>query len=153
MRVTAYSIQNSEKEFLTSSNHQKHDITFISKPLNTETVEFAEGKDAVIVFISDNLSAQIIHRLADLGIKYIATRSIGTSHIDKSAAAERGIKLANVPAEKLLSHPDVMLTPHLSFLNTGTVQQICDQTIKNLDLWQLGKCIGKACVCARNCAK
>jgi len=33
-----------------------------------------------------------------LGIKYIATRSKGTDHIDKEAAGRNGIKLSNVPA-------------------------------------------------------
>jgi D-lactate dehydrogenase len=36
--------------------------------------------------------------LADMKVKYIATRSAGTDHIDKEAAANRGIQLANVPA-------------------------------------------------------
>lgn len=97
MKVVAYSIKPFEKEFLAKANQKKHDITLISNPLSTETAVYAEGKEAIIVFISDYVSASVINQLANLGVKYIATRSASTDHIDKIAAAARGIKVANVP--------------------------------------------------------
>lgn len=97
MKVVAYSIKAFEKEFLAKSNQKKHDITLISNPLSIETAAYAEGKDAVVLFTNDDASAPVINKLADMGIKYIATRSAGTDHIDKIAAGSRGIKLANVP--------------------------------------------------------
>lgn len=98
MKVVAYSIKPFEKEFLAKSNQKKHDITLISNPLNIETATYAEGKDAVIVFTNDDVSAAVIDKLAELGIKYIVTRSVGTDHIDKEAAAKNSIKIANVPS-------------------------------------------------------
>ncbi|GAB2700434.1 2-hydroxyacid dehydrogenase [Mucilaginibacter koreensis] len=98
MKVVAYSIKSFEKEFLAKANQKKHDITLISNPLSLETAIYAEGKDAVLVFTNDDVSAPVINKLAGLGVKYIATRSAGTDHMDKVAAAERNIKLANVPA-------------------------------------------------------
>ncbi|MCJ8208956.1 2-hydroxyacid dehydrogenase [Mucilaginibacter sp. RS28] len=98
MKVVAYSIKPFEKEFLAKANQKKHDITLISNPLGPDTAIFAQGKDAVVVFTNDDVSAPVVEKLADLGIKYIATRSAGTDHIDKDAAGKRGIKLANVPA-------------------------------------------------------
>jgi D-lactate dehydrogenase len=175
MKVTAYGVKNFEKEFLAKSNQKKHDITLISNALNLETTGYAEGKDAVIVFTDDHVPAYVIHELANLGVKYITTRSIGTAHIDKSAAAERGIKLANIPLDALdgvkdgygklddyekengplsgkqTSHLNVITIPQPVLITAEALQQICDQTIKNLDLWQLGKCVGKACVCVKNC--
>ncbi|OOQ58735.1 2-hydroxyacid dehydrogenase [Mucilaginibacter pedocola] len=97
MKVVAYSIKPFEKEFLSKANQKKHDITLISNPLSVETAVFAEGKDAVVVFTNDDVSAPVIARLGALGIKYIATRSAGTDHIDRDAAAIYGIKIANVP--------------------------------------------------------
>jgi len=97
MRVVAYSIKVFEKEFLAKANQKKHDITLISNPLSLETVAYAEGKDAVVVFTNDDVSAAVVNKLADMGIKYIATRSAGTDHIDKKTAAKRSIKVANVP--------------------------------------------------------
>lgn len=98
MKAVAYSIKPFEKEFLAKANQKKHDITLISNPLNIETAIYAEGKDAIIVFTNDDVSASVIDKLAELGIKYIVTRSVGTDHIDKEASAKHSIKVANVPS-------------------------------------------------------
>lgn len=97
MKAVAYSIKPFEKEFLAKANQKKHDITLISNPLSIDTAIYADGKDAVIVFTNDDVSAPVIERLAGYGIKYIATRSAGTDHIDREAAAKFKIKIANVP--------------------------------------------------------
>lgn len=97
MKVVAYSIQPFEKEYLAKANQKKHDITLISNPLCMQTIAYAEGKDAIIVFANDDVSTPVINKLADMGVKYIATRSAGTDHIDKKTAAKRSIKIANVP--------------------------------------------------------
>jgi D-lactate dehydrogenase len=98
MKAVAYSIKPFEKEFLAKANQKKHDITLISNPLNFDTATYATGKDAVIVFTNDDVSSKVIEKLADIGIKYIVTRSVGTDHIDKETAARCRIKLANVPS-------------------------------------------------------
>jgi D-lactate dehydrogenase len=98
MKVVAYSIKPFEKEFLAKANQKKHDITLISNPLGMDTSIYAEGKEAVIVFTNDDVSASVIDKLAGLGVKFITTRSAGTDHIDKTAAVKNNIKLANVPS-------------------------------------------------------
>jgi D-lactate dehydrogenase len=97
MKSVAFSIKPFEREFLAKANQKKHDITLISNALSAATAVYAQGKEAVIVSINDNVSAFVIEKLAALGIKYIVTRSVGTNHIDKEAAARHGIKLSNVP--------------------------------------------------------
>jgi lactate dehydrogenase-like 2-hydroxyacid dehydrogenase len=134
MKTVAYSIKPFEKESLARANQKKHDITLISNPLGLDTLAYALGKDAVIVAAGDQVPAAVIEKLAAMGIRYILTRSAGTDHIDKEAAALFKIKLANVP-----DHPPEAL------------QAIADQTIKNLDNWQSNKCAGSACVCAKDC--
>jgi D-lactate dehydrogenase len=98
MKVVAYSVKPFEKEFLAKANQKKHDITLISNALNKHTVMYAEGKDAVVVFTNDDVSEPVIEKLAAMGIKFIATRSVGTDHIDKQAASKYAIKIANVPS-------------------------------------------------------
>jgi D-lactate dehydrogenase len=98
MKVVAYSIKGFEKEFLAKANQRKHDITLISNPLSLETIAYATGKDAVIVAPNDSVTGPVINKLADMGIKYLTTRSSGTDHIDIKAAAKRNIHIANVPA-------------------------------------------------------
>lgn len=141
MRVVAYSIKSFEKEPLAIANNKKHEITLISNSLSLETVSYAEGKEAVIVFSEeDNVSAMVINRLADLGVKYIATRSTTTLHIDQEVAALRNLKIGNVPFEALagLSEREVPMA-------------LAAETIVNLDTWQQKRCLGAACVCSRSC--
>ncbi len=140
MKVIAYSIKSFEKEFLAKANQKKHDITLISNSLGLETAVFAEGKKAVIVFATDDVSAPVIEKLAKLGIKFIVTGSAGTDHIDKDAAAISNIMIAHIPSYSSQSN-----------LTTKDLQEIADQTIKSLDLWQANKCVGDACTCSNNC--
>jgi len=98
MKAVAYSIKPFEKEFLAKANQKKHDITLISNALSIDTAVFAEGKDAVIVFTNDDVSAAVIKQLANYGVKLIITRSTGTDHIDKQIAATYGINIANIPS-------------------------------------------------------
>jgi D-lactate dehydrogenase len=98
MKAVAYSIKPFEKEYLAKANEKKHDITLISNALSQDTAIYADGKDAVIVFTNDDVSAAVIEKLAKSGVKYIVTRSTGTDHINKEAAAQFGIKIANVPS-------------------------------------------------------
>jgi lactate dehydrogenase-like 2-hydroxyacid dehydrogenase len=132
MKVVAYSVKPFEREPLAKANQKKHDITLIFNSLNLETAMFAAGKQAVMVSSTDDLSAAIIDKLAELGVKYITTRSAGTGHIDKVAAARNGIKLANVPQQL----------------------GIASQSIKNLDVWEVNRCASnKACICTPRCPK
>lgn len=142
MKVVAYSIKSFEKEPLAIANAKKHEITLISNALCADTVSYAAGKEAVIVFEDDDVSAAVINRLADLGVKYIATRSTSVAQIDQQAAASRNLKIANVPLGIL----------------TGTSERdmamrLAEETILNLDKWQHKTCLGLACVCAKSCGK
>lgn len=98
MKAIFYSTKEIEKKLLLKANKEKHEITFISKSLDSDTTNYAIGNDAVIVFTNDNLAAPVVNKLAALGIKYITTRSVGTDHIDKEAAERHGIKVSNIPA-------------------------------------------------------
>lgn len=142
MRVVAYSIKSTEKEPLAIANHKKHEITLISNSLSAETAFYAKGKEAVVVFTDDDVCASVIEKLADLGIKYIATRSTDTSHIDRLAANKHNIKIGNVPHS-------VLMPLNLEDLPMA----LAIETIKNLDNWQANMCLGNACVCSKSCDK
>lgn len=134
MKAIAYNIGSHEKERLILANHKKHDITIISNSLTLDTLPFASGKEALIIFNEDILDAPIIAGLKDLGIKYIATSSFEYKHIDLKAAQQAGLKIANIP-----------------FKNGGDFENM-HQVIQNLDNWAAGKCVGDACCCHSDCA-
>lgn len=134
MKAIAYNINPKEKELLILANYKKHDITIIANSLTVDTLNFAAGKEALIVFNQDPLDAVIIAGLRSNGIKYIATSSFDYDHIDRNAANLAGLKIANVP-----------------FKDGGELENM-RQVIANLDNWAAGKCVGKACCCQKECA-
>jgi lactate dehydrogenase-like 2-hydroxyacid dehydrogenase len=133
MKAIAYNINSKEKEWLILANYKKHDITIIANRLTLDTLNFAAGKEALIVFNEDPLNEQIVQGLKVLGIKYIATSSFDPSHIDLNAAKAAGLKIANIP-----------------FKDADDLENM-HQVITNLDNWAAGKCVGDACCCQSNC--
>ena len=97
MIVTFYSTQDFEKDFIAAANNNKHEIYFIKRRLDKDTVQLALGSDAVALFTIDDSSAEVIEKLHSLGIKYITLRSAGFDHVDLKKAKELNIKVANVP--------------------------------------------------------
>jgi len=136
MKAIAYNIKPDEKEWLVLANYKKHDITIIANSLTADTLSFAAGKEALLVFNNDELSEAMITGLKALGIKYIATSSSETDHLDLKAAGSAGLKVANVP----LASGDAEAKLRM------------EQVIKNLDQWAAGKCVGKACCCQNECS-
>ena len=134
MKAIAYNIGSKEKEWLILANHKKHDITIISNSLTLDTLAFANGKEALIIFNKDLLDASLILGLKAIGIKYLATSSFEYEHIDLRAAKQAGLKIANIP-----------------FKDGGDLENM-HQVIKNLDNWSAGKCVGDACCCQNDCA-
>jgi D-lactate dehydrogenase len=51
----------------------------------------------------------------------------------------------------LLERDNVIITPHQAYLTNEALQAIANQVIHNLDMWQQDKCVGKSCVCDKNC--
>ncbi|MCX2472741.1 lactate dehydrogenase [Pedobacter sp. MC2016-05] len=135
MKAIAYNIKPDEKEWLVLANYKKHDITIIANSLTADTLAFANGKEALLVFNNDALTSEMIAELKSLGLKYIATSSFETDHVDLQAAGIAGMKIANVPWSEKAQTPRMRM----------------EQVIKNLDQWAAGKCVGKACCCQNNC--
>ncbi|MFC3559182.1 Rossmann-fold NAD(P)-binding domain-containing protein [Pedobacter jamesrossensis] len=135
MKAIAYNIKPEEKEYLVLANHKKHDITIIANSLSAETIAFAAGKETLLVFNNDIVNQELIEKLKELGIKYIATSSFETNHLDLKSAATAGFKIANVP-----------------FKNGQSALDRMQQVVKNLDNWAAGKCVGNACCCQNNCS-
>lgn len=133
MKVIAYSINKDEKEFLVKSNAKTHELTLISNELNDSTLSYCSGKIVVIISGRDILDRHLLFSLKQIGVKYIITRSKATTHIDLNTATTLGIKVANNPADD------------------QSVENTAKQTIKNLNLWEAGKCVNKACCCQKVC--
>jgi len=133
MKAVAYSIKPQEKEYLAIANGKKHDLTLISNELNEHTVSYARGKEAVIVSTYDILDRTMLWELKNAGVTKIVTRSTSTTHIDLKEATRMGFKVANAPDAD------------------QSIESIAKQTIRNLNMWDDGKCVGNACCCQKVC--
>lgn len=60
-----------------------------------ENTHLAEGYDAIDI-ITTQISHEMIDRFAEMGIRCIATRTIGYDHVDGEYARSKGITLTNV---------------------------------------------------------
>lgn len=133
MKAIAYNIKPQEKEYLALANGKKHDLTLISNELNGCTVSYALGKEAVIVSPYDILDRKMLWELKHAGVTKIITRSKVTTHIDLKEASRMDFKIANVPDED------------------QSTENIAKQTVRNLNAWGAGKCVGSACCCQKVC--
>lgn len=98
MKVLMYSTKDYERPYLLEANKDniKTDITSVALTMNT--VKMANGYSAVSVFTGDDVSAQVLQKLHEYGIRFIAVRSVVCDNVDLVVAEKLGIRVANVPA-------------------------------------------------------
>lgn len=97
MKAIAFSVEEYEEPFLRDANHDQHELTLLPDRLSAGTADKATGYDAILIFGKDDASEPLLKKLADLGIKFIVTRSAGLDHIDTDAAETLSITVRNIP--------------------------------------------------------
>jgi D-lactate dehydrogenase len=97
MKVIAYSTKVYDKSYLIDAAAGKHEFVFTDKRLTVDTIPLAVGCEAVTLFTSDNASMEVLKKLSEMGIKYVALRSVGHDHADLVTGSRLGMRIANVP--------------------------------------------------------
>jgi D-lactate dehydrogenase len=98
MNVAVFSTKDYDRRYLQpAATRHGHNMTFLEERLSEATTPLAFGFDAVCAFVNDRLSAAVIERLADQGVRLIALRSAGFNNVDLGAAGEHGIRVVRVP--------------------------------------------------------
>lgn len=93
MSVAWFDAEDWEKEYL-QDNASDLEIEFFDESLTPETVQKAEGFDAVAVFVDSRVNKEVIEGLdSDL----VACRSTGYDHVDLEAAKDNDVDVCNVP--------------------------------------------------------
>lgn len=72
-------------------------IKFFESKLNSDTVLLARGFDGICVFVNDTLDKNVIKKLCEYGVKFIALRCAGYNNVDLKYA-EGNIAIFHVPA-------------------------------------------------------
>lgn len=93
MRVAWFDVEEWEREYL-EKKETEFDIEFFEKPLNSSTVEKAEGFDAVAVFVSSKVDQEVLEKL---DANLVCCRSTGFDHVDLDVAEANKITVCNVP--------------------------------------------------------
>ncbi len=77
----------------------QHDMQFrfFDTKLNEDTVDLSKGSDAVCVFVNDSVTAEVIEKLYEYGVKILALRSAGYNNVDVKAAFGK-VHVVHVPA-------------------------------------------------------
>ena len=89
-----YDIASFEKE---RSKYENIDIDYESADLTLSTASLADGYDAVCVFVSSDVSKDVVYKLGRLGVKLVLLRCAGFNNVDLDAAKEMNIKVLRVP--------------------------------------------------------
>ncbi len=121
-----YDAKPYDMEYFNLINEQYgFNIKYIEARLNENTAMLACDCDAVCAFVSDNVSAGVIDRLCECGVKIIAMRCAGYNNVDVKYAQSK-IPVVRVPAYSpyaVAEHAMAMLLTlnrrtHKAFLRT-----------------------------------
>ena len=73
------------------------EIKYYEANLNIDTVSLAAGYDAVCVFVNDTITAEVVEKLCQLGVKAIVLRCAGFNNVDIRACQGK-LRVFRVPA-------------------------------------------------------
>lgn len=86
-----------KKSFAKELANTSFDVTYYKAKLSEVNVKLAEGYDVVCAFVNDVLSAEVIDKLVEYGIKVVAMRCAGYNNVDIRYAYDK-IHIVRVPA-------------------------------------------------------
>ena len=97
MKVIVFSNKPYDQTHLDKFNQNRHQLTFISARLTSQTSSLGKGYDGVCCFVNDELDEECIHLLAKQGIKHIVMRCAGYNNVSLETCEKYGINVARVP--------------------------------------------------------
>ena len=97
-KVAVFSSKNYDQTFLTNHNcYSDIALSFFKTKLSKETVDIAQGFNAVCIFVNDDVDKEVLERLSNMGIKTIALRCAGFNNVDIKTAQALGFSVCRVP--------------------------------------------------------
>lgn len=99
MKIAFFSTKPYDKKaFEPLAKEMKYDIKYFEEKLNSETAVLAKGYDATCSFVNDDLNADVVQILNDIGVKAILLRCAGFDSVDLEKARELNMPVLRVPA-------------------------------------------------------
>lgn len=98
-RIVFFGAKSYDRESFDKVNEKfGFELKYFKAHPTLDNVSLTQGATAVCVFVNDPVNADIVHAMADHGVKLIALRCAGYNNVDLQAAAEVGIRVVRVPA-------------------------------------------------------
>ncbi len=98
MKVLLCGVREDEKETLNRvSKSMGIEPTYFGPNLNSSNLDAVKGFDLIAVTAGSQLNRENLTVLAGMGVRFIASRSIGFDNVDLEACKELGIKFSNAP--------------------------------------------------------
>ena len=97
MKIFFFALREYDELRFVEEFSREYDFTYdyTSAYPTVENADLAKGYDALSI-ITNPMYPELLDRYAELGIKYISTRSIGYDHIDLVHAKKLGMGIAHV---------------------------------------------------------
>ena len=89
-----YDIDSFEKE---RKNYPDIENVYLEADLTPETAKLAEGCEGVCAFVSSAVTADVLRRLHEHGVKLLLMRCAGYNNVDVKAADKYDITVLRVP--------------------------------------------------------
>ncbi|WP_179396141.1 NAD(P)-dependent oxidoreductase [Lacticaseibacillus absianus] len=116
MKIIVYGAHDDEIPYLTQWQAKTgHTVEVHQELLDAQTVAWAAGFDGINALQTTPYSREVFAQMAAFGIHFLTIRNVGTDNIDLAAAAEYGVRIANVPAysPNAIAEFAVTMTLHL----------------------------------------
>ena len=97
INLVCYGVRDVETEYFDRLNKYNYKTTYVKDVLSIDNLHMTEGHEAVMLRGNCYASKENIKQMADYGVKYLLTRTVGYNHIDMEAARDYGMKVARVP--------------------------------------------------------
>ena len=74
---------------------KNYSIDAVTEPLSADSIDGLKGYEAIVITNKSLLTADIVARLQQLGVRYVSSRCVGFNHIDLPAVKAAGIRVCN----------------------------------------------------------
>jgi D-lactate dehydrogenase len=98
LTVAVYDTKSYDRQHLQQAvGADRLDWKFHDFRLNETTAALAEGANAVCVFVNDQVTREVLKRLARTGVRLVTLRCTGYNNVDLESARGHGVSVTRVP--------------------------------------------------------
>ena len=149
MKIAAFEVKDYELDDFKRADGYGLEVALYADNLTAENVQLVKGCEGITTLGFSDLSAPMIKKLSELGVKYLATRTVGFNHIDLEACSKYGIRVSNAYYEPYnVADFAVMLMLMLlrkakisvcrALVNDFSLDGMCGREMRNLTVGIIG---------------